>query len=147
MNAMKTRKHLRFNRGFTVIELIVILAIVFLVAGFLLPSLIQAKHKAQRISCVSHLKQIGLAFRIFSGDNTNLFPMALSTNYGGTKELTASSDFFRHWQIMSNELGAALLVTCPSDTRREAVDLAIAGACNRCAWARPMRCSRAAAST
>jgi len=55
VNAMKSHILRRIAQGFTLIEVLVVLVIVFLLAAFVLPSLMQAKHKAQRISCVSRL--------------------------------------------------------------------------------------------
>ena len=46
----------------------------------LLPALAAAKRKAQRINCVNNLKQDGLAFRIWEGDNGDKYPMAVSTD-------------------------------------------------------------------
>jgi type II secretory pathway pseudopilin PulG len=114
---MKPGRFERRRAAFTRIELSVVITIVVLLAGVLLPTVTRVKAKVHRITCVSHLKQMGFAFRIFSGDNTNLFPMALSTNYGGTKELTNAADLFRHFQVMSNELSVPVLLTCPADSR------------------------------
>ena len=47
--------------------------------GHVLPALAAAKRKAQRINCVNNLKQVGLAFRIWEGDNNDKYPMAVST--------------------------------------------------------------------
>lgn len=66
------------RRGWSgVITLFVVMAILAVLAGMLLPVLSAAKRRAQRINSVSELKQIGLAARIFAGDNTNRLPASL----------------------------------------------------------------------
>jgi prepilin-type processing-associated H-X9-DG protein len=102
--------------AFTLIELIVILGIIVLVAFVLTSKVAEGYQKAKRIRCVSHLKQIGMSFRLWSGDNTNAFPMARSTNFGGTLEV--ANDVWRTFQVMSNELSTPLILACPSDTQK-----------------------------
>jgi hypothetical protein len=92
-----------------------------LLAGMLLPALARAKAKAERINCVGHLMQIGLAFRIWSDDNSNQFPFNVSTNLRGTFEFCSSGpdgldrNSWRHFQVMSNELSTPMILVCPSD--------------------------------
>jgi prepilin-type processing-associated H-X9-DG protein len=81
-----------------------------------------AKKKAQRISCVGRLKNIALSFRVFATDHTNLFPMQLSTNYGGSREYIGAGDVFRHFKALSNELTTPLILICPADNRSPAKD-------------------------
>ncbi len=107
--------------GFTVIELLVVIAVIGLLVALLLPALAKAKSRAQRISCNSRLKQISLGFKQWALDNTNRFPMTLSTNIGGTKELISRGETFRHFEVMSNELVTAAVLSCPSDNERNSV--------------------------
>ena len=55
--------------------------------AMVLPALAKAKERAQSISCVTNMKQIGLAFRLWEGDNNDQFPFNVSTGKGGTLEL------------------------------------------------------------
>jgi prepilin-type N-terminal cleavage/methylation domain-containing protein len=116
---MKTRQ--RNARAFTLIELLAVIAIIAILAALLLPALASAKRQALAIQCVSQLKQIGLAFHLWSLDRNNRYPMEVSVNEGGalpTGGFLTVADTVRVFQCLSSELQMPRLVVCPTDQRR-----------------------------
>ncbi|MBO6513876.1 MAG: prepilin-type N-terminal cleavage/methylation domain-containing protein [Phycisphaerales bacterium] len=66
-------KVLTKKNAFTLIELLVVIAIIALLIGILLPSLAQARDTAQRVRCMSNLRQIGVGFTTYSVSNKDYF--------------------------------------------------------------------------
>ena len=121
------RQHRR-GWGFTLLELLLVIAIIALLAGLLLPTLGKAKLQAKRINCVSNLQQLGVAFHSFAHDHDDKLPMHVSTNDGGTLISGLGTNgvpyeiapAYQHLQALSNELVVAKLLICPADTRMAA---------------------------
>lgn len=92
----KTRKRFGRGSGFTLVELLVVIAVIVLLIGILLPALRKAKQVAQRVACCSNLKQLALAWNVYLDDHDGFFlkdddqgfRVNSQLNYGGWKTRT-----------------------------------------------------------
>ncbi len=110
--------------GFTRTELLVVVAVFFLLALVLVGWRIQEQPKTRARVCVENLKQIGMAFRMWSSDSGDDYPMGVSTNRGGSMEYVLTGGTFRHFLTMTNELQNSRILACPEDNRLPAASFA-----------------------
>jgi len=116
---MKLRFSHQRNQALTRTEAIVVIATLAVLFVLLLPALVTVGHNGrQRINCVSNLKQIGIAYRLWEGDNNGKYPMAVSVTNGGAMELVATGNVAAGFLVMSNELSTPKILLCPEDTYR-----------------------------
>jgi len=113
--------------AFTRIELIVVIVVVGVLASMLLLPVGKHDSKAQRISCLNNLKEIGTAYRLWPGGQADDVPAQRRTSYGGWYDLLTNADqgpnCWTNYLLMQNELGLdPKLLVCPTDERKPAKD-------------------------
>jgi prepilin-type N-terminal cleavage/methylation domain-containing protein/prepilin-type processing-associated H-X9-DG protein len=139
---------LRHGRAFTLVELLVVMAVIAILAGLLLPALSQAPDRARRLRCVANLKQTTLAFILWVYDSEkNNLPCRLGWWDGGTSPGPVgqvrpsgislppawvnsglmNNAWFQLWWV-SNELNTPKILTCPSDREKRMADNFYGGA-------------------
>jgi competence protein ComGC len=120
---MNSKPILPTERAFSMIDLLVLLAAILLVAILLivsLPTITNRISGASRTNCINNLKQVGLSFRLWAGDNGDKYPMQVSTNQGGTMEFVAAGVVAPHFAVMSSELATPRILICPNQSKRVA---------------------------
>jgi prepilin-type N-terminal cleavage/methylation domain-containing protein len=113
---MKNRHTTNRIRGMTLIEVLVVIAVIALLAAIFLPKPSLPLRNVSRINCVNNLKQIGLAFRIWEGDNGDKYPMQYAMTNNDAMKSLGDGNAYVLWQSISNELSTPKILFCRADT-------------------------------
>ena len=109
------------RRGFTLIELLVVIAIIAILAAILFPVFAKVREKARQASCMSNMKQQGLAILQYTQDYDELMPQA-TVDYSGswptgtfwTAPSTSSVSGTQWANAIQPYLKSYAVYTCPS---------------------------------
>ena len=109
---------MRKQPGFTLIELMLVVAVIAILGALLLPHLSGSK-KGKLPRCINNLRQVDLAFIMFTSDHRGEFPMQLPVAKGGTMEFLDSGYTFPHYKIIATNLLQTKILVCPFEINRQ----------------------------
>lgn len=102
----------------TMFEVGIVVAVVAILAVIFLPRFARTRSYARYDACINNLQQIGLAYKIWEGDNYDILPMGISVTNGGSMEMVVTGNVVQTFLVMSNELTTPKLLYCPKDRIR-----------------------------
>src|SRR5205823_10679360 len=93
-----------FHRAFTLIEVLVVMAIIAILAAILVPALNSALERAKATKDMSNLRQIGAATQLYMNDNSDVFPGSASVTWMSQLEL--NQKYLSAWRVLESPFDA-----------------------------------------
>jgi prepilin-type N-terminal cleavage/methylation domain-containing protein/prepilin-type processing-associated H-X9-DG protein len=109
-------------RGFTLVEMLVVIVIILVLASIIYPTIIGVRSKASQVKCMSHMRQIGMAMQLYLGDNDDKFPMGAYEIEVTDNGATASRTVRVYWEDIlfhAGYLKTGDVLICPSATNND----------------------------
>jgi len=107
----------RLEKGFTLVELLVVIAVIAILAALLFPAFSAAKGKARRAVCLNHLKQINLGMRLYWDEHNDFPPGETNTPAFPIRYWTGYKKLMKSYVGLSRASSARdTLFACPADT-------------------------------
>ncbi|MBA7623623.1 hypothetical protein ES703_31021 [subsurface metagenome] len=110
---------MRKGKGFTLVEILVVIAIIAILMAILIPVLRNAKERAREVICKSNLRNIGLVVLMYLGDNDDTMPHSRAANgflwYDSSGNYLTTNDNTAYWGIVYiDHIKKTKIFGCPS---------------------------------